>query len=160
MSIFDRLFGNGSPVNPVAQVAAAVVEQPFHVLALEQLNDLSIFVKKSSKFISTEVFSQLRVIHDILRELIGFLETHDTLVENQVVLTKIITEYIPDPLEMFLRLPTSEQINGGKADLLLREQYGILEKNARDLSIQVNEQVLSDLQTQAIFIKDRFETGV
>jgi hypothetical protein len=142
---------------PIPVQVAAAIQKPFHEVALDQLNALAVHTKEVSNVISTDVYSRIRSIDDIMRPLIKFLENQDVAMENQVVITKMITEYIPDPLEIFVRLPKTEQADGGAADLLLIEQYAILGENAKKLAEEIRSQVLKELQTQAIFIKDRFE---
>jgi hypothetical protein len=161
MSFFDRLFGgNPQSTTGAVNVPAPVVEVPFHEKAVADLNGLAVWEKKISGLVSTEVFSLIRSIDDVLRPLVKFLESHLTAIEFQIFLTKMITEYIPDPLNIFFRLPAADQVPGGEADLLLIEQYVTILKNAQELSDNIHDQVMNELKTQAIFIDNRFREGV
>lgn len=159
MSFFDKLFGAGD-TQPVMVVAPAPLLKPFHVEALEKLDELSVFVKKCGGDVSPVVFSRLRELDDVLRPLVKFLGEHETVMENRVVVLKIITEYVPDPLQLFLGLPVVERVAGSRGELLLIEQYDILVKNTREIASEITEQAFNELATQTIFIKDRFELGV
>lgn len=158
MSFFDRIFGVPStqPVQLPESVTAAVVK-PFTTTATEQLDSLAVYVKSVSGVISAEVYSEIRHIDDVMRPLLKFLEGQDVGMENQVIITKMITEYVPDPLQIFIRLTKAEQVEGGAADLLLLEQFNLLSVNSEKIAEEIRSQVLKELQTQAIFIKDRFE---
>jgi len=154
MSLFKALFGSDN--NAANIVAPLLSEPPFHEKALEQLDLLDKFAKEMSGSISTSVYSQLRTIDDILRPLLEYLKTHDIVMEQKVLIQSIITDYVPTPLETFKLLPENDKVDGGKGDLLLTQQYDTIEANTRELAAEIYGRVLSELSTQAIFIKNKF----
>jgi hypothetical protein len=129
---------------------------PFHVTALEQLNALAVFVKKSSNVLSPAVYSQLRSIDDLLRPLLKYLETHEINTEERFEFKAILTDYIPSPVNSFLLLHAKDQVEGGEADLLLLKQYQVLEHRAYLMANKIYNSALDSLQTQAIFVENRF----
>lgn len=161
MSFFDRIFGTPTGEQPVVPAAPATVEpliaQSFAQVATSQLDSLAAYVKKISIIISPEVYSEVRSIDDSMRPLLKFLDGQDVGMENQVIITKMITEYVPDPLEIFVRLSKNEQHEGSPADKLLLEQFTLLSRNAKKIDEEIRSQVMKELQTQAMFIRDRFE---
>ncbi len=154
MTLFKAFFGSGTSIQ-----TPLVPEPPFHEKALEQLNLLEKFVKEMSNSVSTEVYSQLRTMDDIIRPLLEYLKTHDIAVEQEVLIQSTITDYIPTPLETFRMLPENDKLEGGKGNSLLLQQYDTIESNIRELSDEIYGRVLSALNTQANFIKSKFNSG-
>ena len=154
MTLFKALFGSGTNVQ-----TPLVPEPPFHEKALNQLDLLEKFVKEMSSSVSTDVYSRLRTMDDILRPLLEYLKTHDIVVDQEVLIQSTITDYIPTPLETFKLLPENDKVDGGKGDLLLIQQYATIESNIRELSDEIYGRVLSALNTQANFIKSKFNSG-
>lgn len=154
MSLFSAIFGSG---NTAANVAAVVLPEPlFHEKAIKQLDLLGSLVKESSNVISTEVYSILRSMDDMLRPLIKYLETHDVPAEQEYLISSLIADYIPTPLHTFQTLPDRDKQDGGQGDLLLLQQYAIIDNNIRELSDQIYGGALRELSTQAIFIENKF----
>lgn len=141
---------------PITVVSPLSTEPSFVDKAQQQLDALAVFIKQISNRISPVVYSKLRDMDDTLRPLLVYLKTHDIIVEQEVTLQSFLTDYIPTPLNTFLVLPAEEQEEGGKADLLLIQQYDTLEKSARDFADSIYERTLAALSTQAIFIENKF----
>jgi hypothetical protein len=155
MTLFKAIFGSGN----AQAVVATLPEPPFSERALVQLNLLDKLVKENSNEISTEVYSKLRDLDDILRPLIEYLKTHQALQEQETLIESAITDYIPTPLDTFKTLPDSDKEEGGQGDLLLLRQYATIETNIRKLADEIYGRVLKELGTQAIFIDDKFNAG-
>jgi hypothetical protein len=137
------------PVSPPAP-------QSFSARMAAELDTLSESTRAAGSQVSTAVFSQLRTIDDVLRPLIDHVGTHPVVIETEIAIESLVTDYVPTPLRLFLQLPPSETADGGKADLLLQEQYTALERNARRLAESVYDDSVSALETHAIFIENKF----
>jgi len=155
MSWFSTLFGMDSKRDELS-VANAVVAKPFHQRAREELDKLEFFVKEHANVISPAVYSVLRDIDDELRPLLTYMEDKPPLVETEVYVQSLLTDYIPTPLSLYLNLPLSEQKDGGKSDLILLGQYVTLEKSVRELSANIYRDSVAQLETHAIFIQNKF----
>lgn len=154
MSFLKFFSGNDSGDAMIG--ASPLSEPPFHVKALQQLNLLDKLVKEMSNQISTDVYSKLRDVDDVMRPLIKYLETHDIIVEQQVLISSILTDYIPTSLDTFRLLPEEDKVDGDRADLLLQKQYDTIYLNAKELADEIYGRGLSSLSTQAIFIENKF----
>jgi hypothetical protein len=152
MSWFEALTGrNTAPVAVVPPAAA-----PYGQRATSALDALATSVRAASTIVSPTVFSQLRSIDDIVRPLITHIATHPVIIDTQLSIDAIITDYVPTTLALFLRLPASERAIGGKSDLMLQEQFTTLERSAHDISARVYRDSISALETNAIFIQTKF----
>lgn len=148
-SIFAR---NDSPRVPEAAPAA----QSFDARILSALDSLAEASRRSGAAVSPQVFSMLRSIDDVLRPLSAHVALHPVVVEREVAIESLVTDYVPTALRLFLELPRSEQADGGKADRLLQEQFTALERSARQLSANIYEDSVSALETHTIFIQTKF----
>lgn len=142
-----------SNANPANVTAAS---QLFHEKAQIQLDMLARFVKESSNVVSPAVYSRLRSIDDVVRPLIKFLATHDIVAEQEIAIEYLLTRYIPEPLNTFVLLQQKDREENGKADTLLLQQYDTLEKSTRELADGIYKRTMSDLNTYAIFIEEKF----
>ncbi|MCU1406031.1 MAG: hypothetical protein JWQ43_2334 [Glaciihabitans sp.] len=120
------------------------------------LDELAGAARGAGSRVSTQVYSQLRSIDDVVRPLINHVATHPVVIETEIAIESLITDYVPTPLRLFLQLPAAEAVDGGKADLLLQEQFTALERSARKLSLSVYSDSVSALETHAIFIQNKF----
>jgi hypothetical protein len=153
MSWFSSLFTND--VTPVIAVPPAAAKT-FAEQALSSLDSLAVAVRHAGGNVSPHVFSMLRSLDDVLRPLIAHVAVHPVVVEKEFAIEALITDYTPTALTLFLKLPAGEQVDGGKADLLLQEQLTSLERNARQVSAGIYEDSVSALETHAIFIQTKF----
>jgi hypothetical protein len=147
MSWFNRR--NTAPV-PV------IVPVPFSEQMISWLDELSWFERESSHLISTNVFSRLRRINDVLHELTTFISRYEIRAEDEYILKATITEYIPSALTLFNQLPASAQKDGGEADLLLLSQCDNIERSVRQLVKDMHERAQSELVTHTMFVDERF----
>lgn len=160
MSWLSSLFNKNDP-NIAVQIAqestqAANNAVTFDAKAIIWLDDLAHVVKQSSSLISPAVFSRLRSIDDVMRPIIKSLKDVQLIVDTEVEIQSILTDYIPTPLDLYLNLPLNDRQDGGKADLILLSQYDTLETVVRDLALTLKGDSVSALETHAIFIKDKF----
>jgi hypothetical protein len=155
VSWLEALFARDEPRRATAPVPAAPV-QSFTERATASLDTLADATRAAGSRVSTQVFSQLRSIDDVVRPLIAHVATHPVVIETEIAIESLITDYVPTPLRLFLELPAAEAVDGGKADLLLQEQFTALERSARKLSLSVYGDSVSALETHAIFIQNKF----
>jgi len=153
MSWFSNLFGVQGEPTPVTPMVTA---DPFHVQAEQQLDVLAKFVRQISNQISPAVYSRLRTIDDIVRPMLKHIVDNPLTAENEYAVKALLTDYIPTPANIFLSLNAAEKIDGGRADLLLLEQYDTLEKSVRELNAQIYGDKVSSLETHKIFIENKF----
>lgn len=153
MSWLDSIFARAD--SPRAPNIAPVV-QSFDERILPALNSLAEASRRSGAAVSPQVFSMLRSLDDVLRPLLAHVALHPVVVEREVAIESMITDYVPTSLRLYLELPESDRVDGGKADRLLQEQYTALEKSARQLSANIYDDSLAALETQSIFIQTKF----
>jgi hypothetical protein len=156
VSWLESLFSRDESRRPPAVPVAPAAPQSFSDRMTAALDTLADSARAAGSQVSTAVFSQLRTIDDVLRPLILHVGTHPVVIETEIAIESLVTDYVPTPLRLFLQLPPSEKADGGKADLLLQEQYTALERNARHLSASVYNDSVSALETHAIFIENKF----
>lgn len=155
MSWLSSIFGKDDAL-PVLPSVAPTLVAPFHDKALGWLDTLAAHVKQSSDIISPAVYSRLRSIDDVMRPFIKALEGKPSVVETEVAIESMLTDYIPTPLNLYVNLPAGERTDSGRADLILLAQYDTLETAARELSSRLQGDSVSSLETHAIFIRDKF----
>lgn len=147
---------NGQSKADKASANTAMPQKAFHERALEQLDLLAKLVKQSSNVLSPTVYSRLRSIDDVMRPFMVYISSHDLFMEHQVMVESMLTKYIPEPLNTFLNLQPKDQVEGGKADMLLQQQFDTLEKSARDFVEGIYKGGVASLSTYARFIEDKF----
>ncbi len=138
----------------VQQVVAPV--KPFPEKMVEWIETLDWYERASSSIISTEAFSELRRMNDLLRATAEFLKSYPVQAEEEYILENTIQNYIPSTLNIFNQLPQTDQTPGGKADVQLIEQFRTMHENVYKLNQQMHENVRRDLNTQTQFVQDRF----
>jgi hypothetical protein len=152
MSWFEALTGRNTAPAPAIPPAAA----PYEQRATAALDSLAAAVRAASTIVSPTVFSQLRSIDDVVRPLIVHIATNPVIIDTQLSIDAIITDYVPTTLSLLLQLPAAERAIGGKSDLMLQEQFTTLERSAHDISARVYRDSISALETNAIFIQNKF----
>ena len=154
MSWISNLFGLDEA--PVGTGAIAVPTKPFHERSEEQLNILTKFVKQSSREVSPDVYSRLRSMDDLIRPLIKYIAANPVVIEKEIAIESLLTDYIPTPLGIYLQLPDSERTDGSAGDLVLISQYDTLERSIVELGKGIYKDSLAQLQTHAIFLETKF----
>lgn len=154
MSFLSDLFGTKNA--PVAPTSTPILPVNFADQCIEQLDALGNFIRTVSDVLSTDAYSHLRSIDDLIRPMLSYIKDHPMTAESEFAVKALLTDYIPSPLNIFLSLPSAEKLDGGKADLLLVEQYATLEKSVRDLVAEITSDVVSSLETHKIFIQNKF----
>ena len=164
MSWLDSLFGRDSVAGDVAQnldegspaFSAPIPAMSFSERVTSELDSLARVEQRMSSQVSAAVFSQLRTIDDIVRPLLVHISTRTVLVETEVALESLVKDYVPTPLSLFEQLPANEKVDGGKADLLLQSQYATIISSTFNLAKGVYGNSMSALETNAIFVQDKF----
>lgn len=148
------------------RTADAIVQQvvtpakPFPEKMLDWIEALDWYERESSGIISTEAFSELRRMNDLLRATARFLKTYPVKAEEEYIIENTIQTYIPSTLNIFNQLPLEDQTPGGKADVQLVEQFRTMHENVYKLNQQMQENVRRDLNTQTQFVQDRFAAPI
>lgn len=135
-------------------------ELSFHQKLLMWLYDLDVLEKKSSNILSTEVYSRLRIINDLLYIISDFIEKYDPKIEEKYTLEKTIKEYIPQTIMLFQQLPDEDQYNGSPADMMLLKQCETIEKSLRKMLEKMVNNIKDDLTIQTSFVDKRFENAI
>lgn len=138
----------------------APVEKKFHEHLEDWVEELDWLERDASAFLSTDVYSRLRVINDLFRETVEFTKTYSVQAEEEYILESTLTKYIPDSLNVFRQLPANERSEGGKADLMLLEQCEDFERSVRLLNESMVNRVKNDLSAQTTFVENRFAEPV
>lgn len=122
----------------------------------KDLNTLAVLTRKSSNDIPTAVYSKLRIIDDILRSLLRYIDVQGCSPEQEYLLNAMITDYIPTGLHAYLNLSPLDKGDNTSSALSLMRQYDILEDKARDLANMVRTGATAELSTQESFIDAKF----
>lgn len=125
-----------------------------------QLSELGKLVSQASGVLSPQAYSLVRQVDDIIRSLLPYIEKQPLIMEHEVVIQNILTDYIPTPISTYLRLDASDRGDGSHADLLLCQQFATIRDNMWDLAEQIRDAGLKELSIQAGFISERFRQGV
>lgn len=154
MSLAD-FFGVGRQTAQQA-VVTAVQPEPFHKQLTKELDKLAVFVRAKGSLIPTHVYSQVRRIDDVLRPLLVYIAANGCSPEQEHLLTSMITDYIPTPLNTFISLPKADRADDGNPAKLLNEQFDTMLEKVYDLSELVRTGALNELAIHASFIDNRF----
>lgn len=142
------------------QAGAGLTGEPFVQRTRTQLDQLAVLLADASGVISPTAYSLARQVDDILRPLVAYIELHPVIVDHEVLISSVLTDYVPAPVQTFLQLQPADQVGGGKADLLLRQQFATIRDNVWDLAESIRSAGIKELNVQANFIQARFEQGV
>lgn len=146
--------------SPAVNPANILAPKPFHEQMIDWIDDLDWFERESSGFISTNVFSRLRVINDLLSDVNEFIKRYNIRAEEEYIIKSTITQYIPDALNIFNQLPAHDRAPGSEADRMLLDQCDNIERSIRQLNTDMHNRVKSELATQTQFVEDRFSHQV
>jgi hypothetical protein len=152
----NSLFTGDAPSTPSTPAPSAPVIT-FSDRVTASLDSLAQASRRSGAAVSPAAFSQLRSIDDVIRPLLAHIALHPVMLEREIALEALVTDYVPTTLTLFMQLPESQQADGGKADLLLQAQFTALERSARQQSTTIFEDSVSALETHAIFIQNKFQ---
>lgn len=155
MSWLSSLFGRDEGQSPPQQ-APAVAPQNFAERVRHEAFALEGLVKRSSGKLSPEVYSLLRSIDDLIKPVIDDSAITPLMAEDEYAVEAYLTDYIPTPLNIYLELPAAQRAFGGKADLLLQDQYVTLLHGARSLRREVETDNTNALEAHAIFLQNKF----
>lgn len=155
------LFGGwrGRNTQP-APIISALLEPTFVQRTNAQLSELGKLVAQASGVLSPQAYSLSRQVDDIIRSLLPYIEKQPLIMEHEVIIQSILTDYIPTPIATYLRLDSADRVYGSKADLLLCQQFATIRDNMWDLAEQIRDAGLKELSIQAGFISERFRQGV
>lgn len=156
MSWFTGLFGGGEATTTTV-VAPPPPAVPFTERAQTELDALAAASTRAGRDLSTAAYSLLRTIDDIIRPLIDHIWNHPVVVEREVAIESLLTDYVPNTLTVFLRLPEEDRADGSPADLSLCTQLETLALGARELADGIHQDAVNALQTNAIFLQNKFD---
>lgn len=145
---------------PAVNPANILAPKPFHEQMLDWLDELDWFERESSGFISTKVFSRLRVINDLFYDVNEFIKKYNIRAEEEYIIKSTITQYLPDALNIFNQLPAKDRAPGSEADRQLLDQCDNIERSVRQLNTDMHNRVKAELATQTQFVEDRFNQQV
>lgn len=136
----------------------AVVAPPvsYHVKMSESRETLHWLVKKYSNEISAKVYSEIRELEKTLKEINIFLKDHKPTASDEHMLDSIMQSYLPDAIELFVKLPSHAKTVGGEGDKLLLKQCRTMANDLLNRNADLHDRATKDLRTQAAFIDDRF----
>lgn len=126
----------------------------------EQMSQLARLTAQASGVLSPEAYSLVRQVDDILRPLLTYIERQPLIVDHEVLIQNVLTEYIPTPIQTYLRLDVADRGDNSQADLLLRQQFATIRDNMLELAESIRSAGLKELSVQAGFISERFRSGV
>lgn len=136
--------------------AVVVPPKPYHAKMSESREALHWLVKKYSNEISAKVYSEIRELEKTLKEINSFLEDHNPTASDEHMLDSIMKSYLPDAIELFIKLPAHAKKVSGEGDELLLKQCRTMATDLRNRNTDLHERATKDLRTQAAFIDDRF----
>ncbi|WP_159602637.1 hypothetical protein [Agromyces humi] len=154
MSWIDNLFTRPQPVIQPSQPAG---EQTFTDRAIASLDGLASASRAASPKLSPAAYSALRTIDDNLRPVIERTATHPVLIEREIEILSVITDYVPTSLELFLRLPDADRADGGRGDRMLIEQLDRIERTTRAMAAHVADDAMTAMEAQAIFLQNKYD---
>ena len=140
---------NPVPVTPLAPA-------PYHERMENSRDTLHWSVKKNSNALSAKAYSEVRELERVLKEINGFLVEHTATAADEHMLDSIMKDYLPSAMELFMKLPAPERVDGGEGDQLLLKQCRTMARDLRDRLTEMHERAKKDLQVQAEFIENRF----
>ena len=124
----------------------------------KDLDELTKRTRLAGAEIPTAIYSKIRVIDDILRSLLKFIDAQGCSVEQEYTLKTLITDHIPTALNNYLNLAEQDKGDTTAAALSLMRQYDTLEDKARALAEGVRSGAIQELSTHAHFIDAKFGT--
>lgn len=124
----------------------------------KDLDELTKRTRQAGAEIPTAIYSKIRVIDDILRSLLKFIDAQGCSVEQEYTLKAMITDHIPTALNNYLNLAAEDKGDTTSAALSLMRQYDTLEDKARALAEGVRAGAITELSTHAHFIDAKFGT--
>lgn len=124
----------------------------------KDLDELTKKTRLAGAEIPTAIYSKIRVIDDILRSLLKFIDVQGCSVEQEYTLKTLITDHIPTALNNYLNLAAQDKGDTTPAALSLMRQYDTLEDKARALAESVRTGAIQELSTHAHFIDAKFGT--
>lgn len=151
---FSGLFGRGRQV--AQEVVTAVPAVSFDRKMLVELDKLAVFVRKNGNLLPAGVYSRVRRIDDVLRPLLDFIHKNGCSPEQEHLLTSMITDYIPTPLNTFVALGKADRADDGDAARMLMEQFDTMLERVYDLAGLVRQGALNELAIHTDFIDNRF----
>ncbi|MDP9905636.1 hypothetical protein [Arthrobacter bambusae] len=151
------LFGNAAGARFVAeQPEASVTVEDELAVAETSLRELRRTVLGNGAELPTIVVSQVLQLLDVLRTLIGYIRSSGASTEQHVLLSAVITDYVPVPVGAYLMLPASSRNDQSAETAVLLEQLDILYSTVKNLDRQVRTGAKTELAIHGRFLKDKF----
>lgn len=154
MSFFEGLFGRRTQ-----ESAAPSSHTPPHEAWAEKadnlLSDLAAFSRQAGRDVEPATYSELRRIEDLVRPAIADARQHPLLPEREYAIEALLTRLVPETVEAFRRVPTSQRGPGSGASASLRTQVRMLARSAADISEQVQRDAESALTANLLFLEAR-----
>lgn len=137
-------------------VAAVPTAVPFEKKLIKELDNLVVFVRKNGNLLPAAVYSRVRRIDDVLRPLLEFIGKNGCSAEQEHLLTSMVTDYIPTPLNTFVALGKEDRADNGEPARMLMEQFDTMLERVYDLAGLVRQGALNELAIHTDFIDNRF----
>ena len=160
--VFDFLFGKSKKedqaphsVNP--SVPSPFPEKSFGDTFSDNLAHLDALIRASSNVLSVKAHLYLTVISDKLHALCSFLDDYDIRAEEEYILDKLVTRYIPDTVDLFCKLDSSQKHPGGNADKEVIKQCADFEKNIDRTFVLMKQNCQRKLDVQTSFVNERLK---
>lgn len=160
MAWFNRRRNNEAVSVPTVPTEAtpAVPQVSFSEKMLGWSEDLAWVEKSYSNILSTQVYSELRSIHDVLESIAELISHYSIRTEEEYLIESTLKNYIPSALAIFSQLPPDKQRSGEEADLMLMSQCRNVKQNVVSLKEQLQTQIMNNLTTQTMFVEERFNS--
>lgn len=130
-----------------------VTTKPFYENMEEWIDELDWTERKFSSTVSPHVYSRLRIINDLFRNLIPFIEKYNIRAEEEYIIKSTLNNYIPEALSIFERLSKEDRTRNNEQ---LLQQFFNIEKNVRQLIDSMEQRVESELSAHTAFVEERF----
>lgn len=164
MGFFSRLFGvSAEGDDPSTQ--AMTPEQQQEQVRQDIIGIRSEWVKKRKKYltevwnvesmVSNETLELMLEVGDVADEVIMRTGGTDVGGSAKIDMDMMLDDYIVTPIQLFRKLPAEDRPKGDES---LRTQYRILLTRFRELQDRIRDEGLQDLEVQAKFLEQRFNT--
>ena len=156
------LYGVGYVLAPKNRAVEFKFSQDIGIDELKK--SLKNLLKEVKKRVSLPVLTRINSIVESIDSLLPHLSKIENSHHNLHVIKQTATDYLPQMLNTYLSLPTAfarfHHVKGNQTprDILI-EQLDILDKEMKQILIDVHKQDTEALLTHGRFLKDKFSSG-
>ena len=121
-------------------------------------------IRKIRKKVSPKILERVVSIKESISSLIPHLDRMDSSDRNLHVIKQTATDYLPEMLQTYLELPTTfarfHRVQGDKTPQeILLEQLDILDREMKQIIIDLHSRDTEALIAHGKFLKDKFAEG-